>query len=89
MEKSCNGYVIDSAQRIIQLDPNEEAQFVFTNSIKPSLRLVKTSADGTPLAGVSFRIAKIEDGSHYLDRTTNAQGEILISDLEPGSTGFS
>ncbi len=84
MEKSCNGYVIDSAQRIIQLDPNEEAQFVFTNSIKPSLRLVKTSADGTPLAGVSFRIAKIEDGSHYLDRTTNAQGEILISDLEPG-----
>ena len=53
MEKSCNGYVIDSAQRIIQLDPNEEAQFVFTNSIKPSLRLVKTSADGTPLAGVS------------------------------------
>ena len=83
-EKSCNGYVIDSAQRIIQLDPNEDAQFVFTNSIKPSLRLVKTSADGTPLAGVSFRIAKIEDGSHYLDRTTNAQGEILISDLEPG-----
>ena len=32
----------------------------------------------------TFRISKIEDGSHYLDRTTNEQGEILISDLEPG-----
>ena len=83
-EKSCPGYVIDEAQRIIQLEPDETGEFVFTNSIKPSLHLVKFSADGTPLGGVTFRISKIEDGSHYLDRTTNEQGEILISDLEPG-----
>ena len=83
-EKSCPGYIIDEAQRIIQLDPNEDAQFVFTNSIKPSFQLIKLSADGSRLAGESFRIAKIEDGSHYLDRTTNAQGEILVADLEPG-----
>ncbi|WP_270513724.1 SpaA isopeptide-forming pilin-related protein, partial [Flavonifractor plautii] len=31
-----------------------------------------------------FRIAKIEDGSRYLDRTTDENGEILISGLEPG-----
>lgn len=83
-ELECPGYVIDKAQRVIQLKPNEDAQFVFTNTIKPSLQLIKTSADGSPLAGVTFRIAKIEDGSHYLDRTTNSNGEILISDLEPG-----
>ena len=83
-EKSCPGYVIDEAQRIIQLDPDETGEFVFTNSIKPSLHLIKFSADGTPLGGVTFRISKIEDGSHYLDRTTNEQGEILVSDLEPG-----
>ena len=83
-EKSCPGYVIDEAQRIIQLDPNEDAEFVFTNSIKPTLEIIKLSSDGSRLAGVTFRIAKIEDGSHYLDRTTNAQGEISISDLEPG-----
>ena len=83
-ELSCPGYVIDEAQRIIQLDPNEDAQFVFTNSIKPSLQIVKLSSDGTPLEGVAFRISKIEDGTHYLDRTTNQNGEILISDLEPG-----
>ncbi len=83
-ELDCPGYVIDDAQRIIELKPNETAQFVFTNSKKPSLKLTKTSSDGTPLGGVCFRLAKIEDGSHYLDRTTTPAGEILWEDLEPG-----
>ena len=83
-EKVCEGYIIDDAQRIINLKPNEDAQFIFTNTVRPSLQLIKLSADGSRLAGVTFRIAKIEDGSHYLDRTTNDRGEILISDLEPG-----
>ena len=83
-ELSCPGYVIDEPQRIIQLDPNEDAQFVFTNSIKPSLQIIKLSSDGSTLEGVTFRIAKIEDGTHYLDRTTNKNGAILVSDLEPG-----
>lgn len=82
-EKACEGYIIDQAQRIIQLDANEDAQFVFTNTIKPSLQIIKTSSDGSRLKNVHFRIAKIEDGTHYLDRTTNEQGEILIADLEP------
>ena len=83
-ELECEGYVIDSAQRIIHLRANDTAEFVFTNTQKPSFKLVKTSADGSPLAGVTFRIAKIEDGSRYLDRTTDENGEILVSDLEPG-----
>lgn len=83
-EKACEGYIIDQAQRIIHLDANEDAQFVFTNTIKPSLQIIKTSSDGFRLKNVSFRIAKIADGTHYLDRTTNEQGEILIADLEPG-----
>ena len=83
-ELDCPGYVIDDAQRIIELKPNEDAQFVFTNSRLPSLHLLKTSSDGSPLAGVSFRLAKIEDGSRYLDRTTSATGEILWEGLEPG-----
>lgn len=83
-EKACEGYIIDQAQRIIQLDANEDAQFVFTNTIKPSLQIIKTSSDGSRLKNVHFRIAKIEDGTHYLDRTTNEQGEILIAALEPG-----
>ena len=83
-ELECEGYVIDDAQRIIHLRANDTAEFVFTNTQNPSFKLVKTSADGSPLAGVTFRIAKIEDGSRYLDRTTDENGEILVSDLEPG-----
>ena len=83
-ELECAGYVIDNAERIIQLDGGEQAQFIFTNSVLPSLCLKKLSADGTPLAGVSFRLSKIEDGSYYLDRTTNTAGEILWEDLTPG-----
>ena len=83
-EKSCNGYVIDEAQRIIHLSANEDAEYVFTNTIKPTLRIVKMSSDGTPLEGVSFRIAYIEDGTHYLDRVTNSSGIIEISDLDCG-----
>ena len=83
-ELECPGYVIDDAQRIIHLDPNENAEFVFTNSKLPSLTLTKTSSDGTPLAGVTFRLAKLEDGGHYLDRTTGPDGTITWEGLEPG-----
>ena len=83
-EKNCPGYEIEDAQRIIQLDPNETGEFVFINSIKPALEIVKTSTDGTRLSGVTFRIAKIADGAHYLDRTTDAQGVIRLDDLESG-----
>lgn len=83
-ELSCPGYVIDDAQRIIHLDGNENAEFVFTNSVRPSIHIVKLSSDGTPLPGVAFRIAKIEDGSHYLDRITDTQGSITIENLDPG-----
>ena len=83
-ELDCPGYIIDEAQRIIHLEANQTARFVFTNSVKPSLNLIKLSSDGSRLAGVTFRIAKIEDGTHYLDRTTDENGEILISGLEPG-----
>ena len=84
LELECPGYVVDQAQRIIQLEADQNAEFVFTNSRLPSLHLLKTSSDGSPLAGVSFCLAKIEDGSHYLDRITSSTGEILWEGLEPG-----
>lgn len=83
-ELECPGYVIDEPQRIIHLGTNETAQFVFTNSKKPTLTLTKTSSDGSALAGVTYRLAKIEDGGHYLDRTTGPDGTITWAGLEPG-----
>ena len=83
-EKSCAGYVVDDAQRIIHLQANDTAEFVFTNTKLPGFRLIKTSADGTPLDGVTFRISPIGDASHSIDRTTANGGEILVEGLEPG-----
>ena len=82
-----NGYLMDEAKRIIQINAGENARFVFTNTEKPVLSVVKYDAENdTYLAGATFRIAKIEDGSHYLDRVTDTNGRISISDLEPACT---
>ena len=83
-ELECTGYVVDNAQRIIHLRANDTAEFVFTNTKKPGLLLVKTSADGTALDGVTFKITPIGDASHSIDRTTKNGGEIFVEDLEPG-----
>ena len=79
-----DGYLIDNAVRVVQINPDENANFVFTNTPKPALKLIKTSSDGSRLGGVHFRIAKIEDGTRYLDRITQPGGEINIDNLEPG-----
>ena len=80
-----DGYLIDDAARTIKIEGGENAVFVFTDTKKPSFRLVKLdSFSGERLPGATFRIAKIEDGTHYLDRITDMNGEINISDLEPG-----
>ena len=80
-----NGYLMDDDKRVIQINAGENARFVFTNAEKPVLSVVKYDAENDSyLAGATFRIAKIEDGSHYLDRVTDTNGRISISDLEPG-----
>ncbi len=79
-----NGYLMDDAVRVVQINPDENANFVFSNTPKPALRLIKTSSDGTRLGGVHFRVVKIEDGTHYLDRITDDNGEINIPNLDPG-----
>ena len=83
--KAPDGYLIDNAVRTIQLNEGENALFVFTDTKKPSLTVVKYDpvADRY-LAGATFRIAKIEDGSHYLDRVTDVNGRITIDNLDPG-----
>ena len=80
-----NGYLMDDDKRVIQINAGENARFVFTNTEKPVLSVVKYDAENDSyLAGATFRIAKIEDGSHYLDRVTDTNERISISDLEPG-----
>lgn len=83
--KAPDGYLIDDAERIVQVNGNEYATFVFTDTKKPSLKILKYDAyNNKYLAGAAFRIAKIEDGSNYLDRITDTNGSIEIDNLEPG-----
>lgn len=80
-----DGYLIDNGVRTFNVGPDENGVYVFTNTRKPTLKLLKVDADtNEPLSGATFRIAQIEDGTRYLDRTTDANGVIEISDLEPG-----
>lgn len=79
------GYLIDDAQRVINIQGGENAVFVFTDTPKPSLVIEKYDAQQkNHLPGATYRIAKIEDGSHYLDRITDTEGRIVLTDLEPG-----
>ena len=83
--KAPDEYLIDDAERIVKVDGNEYATFVFTNTKKPSIKILKYDAyKDKYLAGATFRIAKIEDGSNYLDRVTDISGSIEIDNLEPG-----
>lgn len=79
------GYLMDDSVRIVQIDPDENANFVFTNTPKPSLVIVKYDPHADAyLSGATFRIARIEDGTRYLDRVTGTDGRIVLTDLEPG-----
>jgi uncharacterized surface anchored protein len=83
--KAPAGYLIDDRIRTVQINPDENAVFVFTDTKKPSLELVKYDPVNDKYLGVAtFRIAKIADGSHYLDRITDTNGKIRIDDLDPG-----
>ncbi len=83
--KAPDGYLIDDAERVVKVDGNEYATFVFTDTKKPSIQILKYDAfKDKYLAGATFRIAKIEDGSNYLDRVTDIAGSIEIDNLDPG-----
>jgi uncharacterized surface anchored protein len=80
-----DGYLPDNAVRTVQINAGENAQFVFTNTVLPSIEVIKfDSGNGVYLPGATIRIAKIVDGSHYLDRVTDINGRITIPGLEPG-----
>lgn len=82
---TADGYLIDDAERIIQLKANDTAEFVFTNTKKPSMELIKYDPDNKLyLEGATFRISKVGDGTNYLDRITDRDGKINIDGLDEG-----
>lgn len=86
-----NGYLIDESTRIIQINANENAQFVFTNTAKPTLTVKKLDAiTGDVLKSAEFQIYRASDntasgelnfiGTYYTDEF----GEITLDNLVTG-----
>lgn len=86
-----NGYLIDESTRIIQINANENAQFVFTNTAKPTLTVKKLDAiTGDVLKNAEFKIYRMSDdtqsgdlnfiGTYYTDEF----GEITLNNLAIG-----
>lgn len=86
-----SGYLIDESTRIIQINANENAQFVFANTAKPTLTIKKTDAiTGDVLANAEFKIYRASDntasgelnflGTYYTDEL----GEIKLDNLATG-----
>ena len=83
-ELVAEGYVMDDASRIIQLNAGERAQFVFTNTKLPTLEIVKTSKkENTPISGVSFLVKEVEGGT-VTTVMTGADGKATVPNLMPG-----
>ena len=83
-ELVANGYVIDNASRIIQLNAGETARFVFTNTQKPSLEIIKADAKtGALLPGAVFTVRKVGETA-TVTVTTDSTGKALLEGLEPG-----
>ena len=86
-----NGYLIDESTRIIQINANENAQFVFTNTAKPTLTVKKVDAiTDDVLKNAEFQIYRMSDdtqsgelnflGTYYTDEF----GEIALNNLATG-----
>ncbi len=83
--KAPDGYLMDDGLRTVQINAGENARFVFTDTAKPAMSIVKYDPQNDKyLSGATFRIARVEDGSHYLDRVTDTNGRISLDGLEPG-----
>lgn len=86
-----NGYLIDESTRIIQINANENAQFVFTNTAKPTLTVKKTDAiTGDVLKNAEFKIYRMSDDTQSGDLNfigtyyTDENGEIKLDNLATG-----
>ena len=86
-----NGYLIDGSTRIIQINANENAQFVFANTAKPTLKIKKLDAiTNDPLANAEFKIYRMSDDTQSGDLNfigtyyTDENGEITLNNLATG-----
>ena len=80
------GYVTEDTHYDIELVAQETATLVVKNRSKPNLTIEKIdSVTKEPLQGVVFEVA-IKNGKSLGEFTTDVDGKIVLSDVEPGET---
>lgn len=82
--KAPDGYIADNSSRIVEVKGNESATFVFTNTVKPSIKITKIDKHtGEKLEGAVVRIVNLS-GNDVWEKTTDKNGEILLSGIDEG-----
>ena len=80
------GYVTEDTHYDIELVAQETARLVVKNRSKPNLTIEKTdSVTKEPMPGVVFEVA-IKNGKSLGEFTTNAEGKVVLTDVDPGET---
>ncbi|MBP5718685.1 MAG: hypothetical protein J6X53_06875, partial [Abditibacteriota bacterium] len=89
---SVRGFYVDPANRTqtVVVNPDDAQTITFFNTPTQTLKIQKYEADSTtPISGVRFHITDSEGnviGSSNGDFTTDRNGEIVLTDLIPGTT---
>ena len=77
------GYVLNTESRSFVASPDESVQLVFTNTRKPDIKITKIdSENGMHLKGAVIRI--MNSRGEVLDKTTDDNGEIVVTGVEEG-----
>lgn len=82
----CGSWQADTETvQTVRVVTGDTSTVTFTNKELPGMRIIKYDRGNyEAMAGITFRLARIEDGNRYLDRTTSSTGEIVWAGLEPG-----
>jgi uncharacterized surface anchored protein len=77
------GYLLDTTPRVIQLKAGQDAELVVQNRRRPSLSIVKIDdITKQPLRYAKFRVS-IKEGRTLGEYTTDAEGKIVLPNLDP------
>ena len=77
------GFVISGSGKTVEVRPNTAAQVTFVNFSYPTLTIVKTDGDGTPLPGAVFQVNQV--GGAFNERFTTGAGGVVTATLPPGT----
>ena len=78
-----DGYLLDEAEKEVLLEADKATVVQFENQPLNLLLIKKVDQDGRPLAGVKFRVKRV-DGQYVGEYTTGISGLATVAGQQPG-----